>query len=407
MKIYVGSAGTPKGKGSITGNGEGIYTLEWDGGSELCLLDVLKADNASLITMSEDGKYLYSVNETKDFGGLNGSGGGITACRMDPEGKLIRINDSLSYGSRPAYVIAAGKYLASANHGSHSTVTCHYVKEDDGTWKLERGFDDAGVALFERRDDGGIGKLLDLKKTEGHGYWCRGGGQSTSHVHCVCAKGNLLAACDRGADRILILRAENDRLSVLSECRSEPGMAPRYAVFHPQKDILYVLNENYPCLTVYSVDPESGKAEPMQTIGTMDAAYEDKHAIPHFTKREADPDEHNDSAMGDRSLAMPADLHITADGRFLYASNRYSSGASLAVFHIREDGLLRKEEVCGMDGKDLRGFGISRDGRYLAVTLLDQNRVEIRKLDPETGRIGPCLAQCEVSSPSAAVFSPV
>lgn len=401
MKIYIGTAGTPAGKGSVTGSGKGIYTLEWNEGADLRITGLLKADNASMVTVSPDGKFLYSVNETKDFGGINGSGGGITACRIAEDGSLHKINDSLSYGSRPAYVsLAEGRYLAVANHGSHSTVTCHYVKDADGTWRLKRGFDDAGVALFERKEDGSVGRLLDLKVFEGHGYWCHGGGQSTSHVHCTAAKGSMIAACDRGADRIYFLKIESGKLNVRSIVKSGPGMAPRYAVFHPDRNLLYVLNENYPCLAVYDAD----RGICLRTVGTMDAEYENVHSIPHFAKREADENEHNDSAMGDRSLAMPADLHITRDGKFLYASNRYHAGASIAVFRLDENGLPVKEQVVRFEGKDLRGFGISDDGRWLAAGLLDENRVEIRELDERNGMIGPCIAGCHVPSPSCIVF---
>ena len=104
--IYAGTVGTPKSQGSITGNGEGIFHLVWDGKDNLEVKDVLRCENASMIT--GDGSFLYCVNETKDFGGMNGTGGGVTACVVQEDGSLRKINDSLSYGSRPAYVSTYG-----------------------------------------------------------------------------------------------------------------------------------------------------------------------------------------------------------------------------------------------------------------------------------------------------------
>lgn len=58
MFVYAGSAGTPKEKGSVTGNGEGIYTLYWDGKQDLRVIDTAYAKNAGIICMSMDHRYL-------------------------------------------------------------------------------------------------------------------------------------------------------------------------------------------------------------------------------------------------------------------------------------------------------------------------------------------------------------
>lgn len=401
--IYVGTVGTPKAQGSITGNGEGIYHLVWDGKDDLQVKDVLRCENASMIT--GDGSFLYCVNETKDFGGMNGTGGGVTACAIQEDGSLRKINDSLSFGSRPAYVSTYGQYILVANHGSHSTVTCHYEKVG-GEWKLERGFDDASVALFERNQDGSIGKLKYLDVFDGSGYWCYGGGQSTSHIHCVIAKDDYIVACNRGADEIELMKLDEEgKLKVVSRNKSQPAFAPRHAVFHPYLDILYVLNENYPCISVYRLNREEDALEEIETIGTMHAGYEEIHKIPHYTKRHADKDEMNASAMGDRALAMPSDIHISNDGRFLYASNRYCHGASIVVFRVKEGGVLQKVSVHRFDGKDIRGFQLSKDGCIAVIAELDKNNIEIYALDAESGVLKEKSAQCMVPSPSSIVIS--
>ena len=72
-----------------------------------------------MICISKNKRYLYAANESKDFGGLNGSGGGVTAYRIAEDGSLSKINDSISYGSRTSYVTVTdnGKFLFASNHG--------------------------------------------------------------------------------------------------------------------------------------------------------------------------------------------------------------------------------------------------------------------------------------------------
>lgn len=390
MLVYAGSVGTPKkGPASVSGQGEGIYTLEIHDDLSMKVIDVLPADNAGIICMDPEGKYVYAANETKDFTGLNGSGGGVTACRIDPgNGKLTRINDNISYGSRTSYVTVSddGRYLLASNHGSHSTVTCHYVQDDDGKWVLQRGFDDSNTAAFRMREDGGIGELTDLKLSEGHGYWCHGGGQSTSHNHCVKTKGDLVFVCNRGADRIEVMRldGETGKLTVLNRFCTRRGYAPRHAALHPEKDILYVLNENYPALSVYRFDRKSGEMEDAGLTGTAPADYYKDRPLPVFEKPEADEKEKNTSAMGDRTAFMPADIHISKDGRFLAASNRCFSGhGMITMFRVDPDGMPEPVYHQELPGKDPRGFQLIMQDKYLIAGLLDRNLVQLYRVNAD------------------------
>ena len=400
--IYAGSVGTPGKKASVNGCGEGVYTIYLDDLS-FVKYDVVPSENAGIICMSNDRKYVYAANETRDFGGLNGDGGGISAYRIDEKGKLVFINQSLSYGSRPSYVSVTedNRYLLVSNHGSHSSVVCHYVPDGQGGFVLKRGFDDSSIAMFALEENGAISRLLDLKVFDGHGYWCHGGGQSTSHLHSVKARGNLVFACNRGTDEIEVMKIEDDRLVILNRFHTRSGYAPRHFVFHPKKNILYACNENYPSLSAFSFD-EKGNMEEIQMTGTMDQKYYAEHPLPVFDKPCADREEKNTSAMGDRTSYMPADIHITSDGRFLYVSNRHFSGhGNVACFIIAEDGTadyVMNREVCG---KDPRGFQMM-DDRYLICGILDQNKVQIFPIDFKTGGLDEAVSEFDL--PSSASF---
>ena len=405
--IYAGTvnAGGSKGSASVTGSGDGICTLAMHPDGTLSFVSSIESANSGIITRY--GNCIYAANEVRDFTGLPGSGGGVSAYRIEENGHLCFLNSSISYGSRPSSVAVSqnGKCLLVTNHGSHSAVVCRYEQNENGKWILNRGFDDSSIAVFRLSEDGSIGELTDLHILKGSGYWCHGGGQSAAHLHCVRIKDDFVIACNRGSDRIEAMRLDEEtgKLTVLNQFETEPGYAPRHAVFHTDKNILYAVNENYPSVSVFSFDPDSGDMKEIQKIGTMDEAYYAERPLPHFNKRHADEGEKNTSGFGDRGAVMCSDIHISDNGKWLYASNRrFSSAGSLSVFDIHEDGTLTMKQLLQLDGKDPRGFQIISD-QYLIIGLLDQNRADLFELD-ENGMIKEKTAEIAVGSPSSFVL---
>jgi 6-phosphogluconolactonase len=80
-----------------------------------------------------------------------------------------------------------------------------------------------------------------------------------------------------------------------------------------------------------------------------------------------------------------ADLHITPDGRFLYASVRATS--TLAAFRV--DGATGALSVIGsVPTEDKpRGFNIDPAGRYLLAVGQLSNRLSIYAIDPAGGSL--------------------
>lgn len=403
--IFAGSVSAGA-KASVSGQGEGIYSLLLHSGT-LEKISAIASRNSGIITCFH-GKYVYAANEEKDFGGINGSGGGVSAYRIKEDGTLSFLNSSLSYGSRTAYVSVSesGRYLLAANHGSHTTVTCSYVQNENGEWILKRGFDDSSVAVFALQDDGSIGRLTDLQVLKGSGYWCHGGGQSTVHFHCVKIRNDLVYAMSRGSDEIVIflLNEDTGKLELKRRVKTRAGYAPRHAVFHPSEDILYAINENYPSVSVYRIDEVNADLKEIQLTGTMDEAYYSERPLPDFNKPHADRDEINTSGFGDRKAVMCSDIHISEDGRHLYVSNRrFSSQGSVSVFDVREDGTICLSQIFALEGKDPRGFNIARDGSFLIIGLIDCSLAQVYRLDPE-GRITQKISELSVGSPSSFAF---
>ena len=75
-----------------------------------------------------------------------------------------------------------------------------------------------------------------------------------------------------------------------------PGEGPRHFTFSERREVVYFVNETNGSITAFNISPTDGALTPFQSISTLP---------PHFSG-------HN----------LSADIHLTPDERFLYATNR-------------------------------------------------------------------------------------
>lgn len=88
------------------------------------------------------------------------------------------------------------------------------------------------------------------------------------------------------------------------------GQGPRHLQFHPNGKWVYVVNEQEKSVTVYNYDSQAGTLEIGQTWSTHPEDW-------------------------DMSEGSCADIEISADGRFVYASNRGHD--SIAIFSVDQN----------------------------------------------------------------------
>lgn len=134
---------------------------------------------------------------------------------------------------------------------------------------------------------------------------------------------------------------------------------PRHFVFHPGGAWVYVLGELDG--QVYAFDYDAGRGTLMrrQTISALPAGFSGPPAA--------------------------ADLHITPDGRFLYASVRATS--TLAGFQVDPaTGALTLIGSVPTEDKP-RGFNIDPSGRYLLAVGQLSHRLSTYAIDPASGAL--------------------
>lgn len=134
---------------------------------------------------------------------------------------------------------------------------------------------------------------------------------------------------------------------------------PRHFVFHPNGRIVYLLTEHAVTIHVYDYDPGKGTLTEKQVVNALTPTPEDK--------------------------IWATDIHITPNGRFLYAAERGSS--TLAMFKVDpKDGTL---SLTGhiVTEKQPRGFAIDPSGRFLYCTGQLSVRMSSYAIDGESGKL--------------------
>jgi 6-phosphogluconolactonase len=150
--------------------------------------------------------------------------------------------------------------------------------------------------------------------------------------------------------------AETGLMDDMQTAPMPKGAGPRHLRLSRDGRLLYALCELDATIGVFAVAPETGLLERRQIVRTQPEGF----------------------------AAKAADMHLTPDGRFLYASERGTS--TLTGCRIAADGML---SVIGQTETETcpRGFGIDPRGRFLLAVGQQSDHLSVYRIDPETGRL--------------------
>jgi len=96
-----------------------------------------------------------------------------------------------------------------------------------------------------------------------------------------------------------------------------------------------------------------------------------------------------------------ADIHISSDGKFVYASNR--GHQSIAIFKVQDDGNLESIGFEPVKGEHPRNFALSPDEDFLLVANKNTNNLVSFKRDSATGLL-QFIDEIEAPSPVCILF---
>jgi 6-phosphogluconolactonase len=99
-----------------------------------------------------------------------------------------------------------------------------------------------------------------------------------------------------------------------------------------------------------------------------------------------------------------ADIHVSADGKFLYASNRGKEN-NIAIFSVNEEtGKLTPIGYESTKGEGPRNFSIDPTGKFLLVANQLTSTVEIFKRDTKTGLLKHSGNSLQIPNPVCLKF---
>ncbi len=337
-----------------SGGSSGVYVYDFNtGNGETKLLQSGNVANPSYLAISPNEKNVFTVSEVS---GEREKGGKIVSFAFDKNtATLTKINEQPSEGNNPCYITA----------------------DKTGKWVITGNYSSGTLAVLPVGAGGKLGAAVSSIRHEGSSV--NTDRQNEPHVHATVLSPDekFLYVPDLGLDKIMVYRFDKRNGSLTPAASpfvmTKPGSGPRHFTFAPNKKNAYLVEELTGSISAYKYNKKNGALALTQNISTLP---------PDF--------------MG---YPGSADIHVSADGKFLYASNRGESN-TIAIFSINpRSGELRAIGHQSILGKTPRNFNFDPSGNFLLVANQDSNEIVIFNIDRATGLLTDSGKRIPVSKP--------
>ena len=330
---YVAYVGTYTHGNSV---GIHIYDVDTENGS-MTEKKVVPINNPSHLTVSADGRFLYSIADE-----------GVASFKILPDGDLEPINEKWIGGMRGCYVEV----------------------DDQNRYLFVGGYHDGRVTMMKLQEDGSIGEIAD-------GIFHNGMGRSISernfrpHVNCVKltpVNQQYLCAVDGGLDQVKIYQIdyEKGKLKIADILRGHMESSPRMIRFSPDGSYAYVLCEESNTIDVYkyACTPDGPMFEGIQSVPTVKES--------------------------EKATCGASGLEISQDGKYLFCSN---AGANDTVIYeiSQEDGTLTVLCSSKISGDYPKNLAIFPGNQYFASLNHETNEITIFRINYEK----KCFLMCQ------------
>ena len=336
-----------------SGKSEGIYVYRFDPktGDLSPEFTAKGVENPSFVTLSPDAKYAFAVNEVSGE-----KTGAVSAFTFDQKtGALEFINQQPSGGGDP----------------------CYLAVDSDGKHLFVGNYTGGNLSVLPIEEDGSLGSPIQTIQHEGSSV--NKNRQEKAHVHSTVLTPNeeYLFVGDLGTDKVYVYNyQEENPEKPLTPAETPfvsvtPGTGPRHLIFDQSGSFAYLVQELTAELGVFK--HKDGKLSHLQTVPLTSKDFEGE--------------------------VSAAEVKISPDGKFLYASNRGDAN-EIVIFKIdQKKGTLSLVERHSSMGETPRNFMIDPTGEYLLAAHQNSDSIVIFKRDQKTGKITPTGKKVEVGNP--------
>ncbi|MCH8102473.1 MAG: lactonase family protein [Chloroflexi bacterium] len=353
MLVFVGTY--------TTTTSEGIYVLRMDESTgELSHVSHIGGvTNPSFVALNPAGAVLYAVSELASEDGA--SAGSVIAYSIDRDaGRLTPINSQSTGGPGP----------------------CHLQVDATSSYVCVANYDGGSVAMLPLNEDGSLEPASHFIQHEGSSVNERRQERAHAHSFNIDPTNTFGFVPDLGQDKIVTYRLDFENGKLLPgdppfTTSSAPGAGPRHFDYHPNGELVFVINELGNTITSYRYDSSAGTLAEIETVPTLP-----------------------DGWSGSNSTA---DVHVSSDGRFVYGSNRGHD--SLVIYEVDQaTGGMSYVGHESTRGETPRNFGIDPSGQFLLAANQGTDNIVSFKRDQSTGKLEATGAEIEVPMPVCLKF---
>lgn len=354
------------GTDTTRGVSKGIYHCTFNTINGQLSVPILAAETArpSYLALSPPRagrRFLYAVNAVPDPSAT------VTIFELNLRSGLLTGKGKVpSAGAGPAYI--------SVDSTGHAAFVANYF---GGT-----------IASYRIQPDGTLSQPVDVFDYKDPKFGHHGpvaGRQDGPHPHSVFISPDdrFLIVNDLGNDALTVFHIDlaTAKLTpanpLLTSMR--PGSGPRHIAFHPNGRWVYGINELDSTIDHLLWTSTHSITHPQGLLVHTNATV--KTTAPGFP--------------ADKNTA--AEIMISSDGNFLYASNRGED--SLVVFSIGDNGMLKEIQRVPCGGKTPRHFTFDPTYRWILCGNQDSASITVFRRDEGTGKLAGPTQTVPVDSP--------
>ncbi|MDE6049408.1 MAG: lactonase family protein [Paramuribaculum sp.] len=320
------------------------YSFNQQNGEWTLVSEASGVSNPSFICVDAENHRLYSVGED------SGNSSTMNMLTFEANGSDLKLCASDTTGG---------------------AAPCHIILSPDGSRVFTANYMGGSISGYTLDSTGLFADTVKIMQFYGSSVDSLR--QSQPHLHQISfipGTGTMLAN-DLGTDKIYVIPAPYTGEEI-TEIKMKPGSGPRHTTFDSTGKHAYMLTEISGEINVFDISDD--KLTLKQTIAA-------------------------DSLNAEGS----ADIHLSPDNKFLYASNRLKGDGVVILKVNPSDGTLAR---IGFQptGAHPRNFAITPNGKFLLVACRDTDTIEIYRRDFATGLFELC-GTIPSSRPTCIAFS--